>query len=163
MVSLRKWLAVSVSLAILSITTFAYSADIYYPDRKLTPGDMVNISVADLCKVGYTSTVRHVPQALAKAVFKNYGIDYAKHSQYEVDHLISLELGGSNDIKNLWPQKYCSSSTAGKTCFGAREKDVVETNLHKRICKGEITVEQAQKIIVTDWYAEYVRIKKVII
>lgn len=153
-------ISLSVTLLVTLFLGTALAGDVYYPNLKLTPGDTVGVDVKTLCKVGYTSTVRHVPQALAKEAFMEYGIEYSEHGKYEVDHLVSLELGGSNDIKNLWPQKYCSPSTAGKTCFGAREKDVVETNLHKRVCRGEVTVEQAQKIIVTDWYAEYENIKR---
>ena len=50
---------------------------------------------------GYTTTVRNVPMKVRKQVFVEYGIPYAQHSGYEVDHLISLQLGGSNDISNL--------------------------------------------------------------
>ncbi len=41
----------------------------------------------------------------------------ARHIPYahEVDHLVSLELGGSNDIRNLWPEP-----SAGR--WGARTR-----------------------------------------
>ena len=57
-----------------------------------------------VCKVGYTKTVRSVSDSTKKKVFAEYGIPYSQHSNYEVDHLISLELGGGNDISNLWPE-----------------------------------------------------------
>ena len=50
--------------------------------------------------------------------------------QHEVDHLISLELGGSNAIRNLWPEPY-----AGR--WGARTKDVLENRLHDLVCEGQ--------------------------
>jgi hypothetical protein len=147
-------------LMLLAAPAYAAGPSIYYPDLKQTPGAVLTHDPKVLCKVGYTTTVRHVPASEAKQVFKNYGIDYSRHSGYEVDHLISLELGGSNDIKNLWPQKYCPPAQAGKICFGAREKDVVETDLHRRICRGTVTVQKAQAIITRDWYKEYLNIKK---
>lgn len=140
---------------ITSAVGVAVAFDVYMPDLSKTPGDVLTTDAKVLCKDHYTKTVRSVPLKIAKQVFTLYGIPYAQHSKYEVDHLISLELGGSNDPKNLWPQKYCTKSD----CFGAREKDVVETNLHMRICAGRIGVADAQHIIVTDWYAEYKRIK----
>ena len=90
-------------------------------------------------------------------VFSRYGFKKGKFKpgDYEIDHFISLELGGANDINNLWPQPYCDDSK----CFGARQKDVVETNLHRRICSKKITLEEAQKIIMTDWIQEYKSIK----
>jgi len=69
--------------------------------------------------------------------------------EYEVDHLISLELGGSNDIANLWPQSYVSEP------FNAHIKDKLENKLHALVCSGRITVETAQKAIANDWTAAY--------
>ena len=124
-----------------------------YPNPTLTPGVAdPAATAAKVCTPGYTATVRHVPASVKLEVFRRYGIDPALSGQYEVDHDISLELGGSNDIMNLWPEKYEQE-------WGARKKDVVETNLHRRICKGEITIEMAQAIIRLDWVAEYRRIK----
>jgi hypothetical protein len=143
----------------LSMVSISGGQEVYYPDGHLTPGATMNVTKDQLCVHGYTAAVRDVPIQKKRQAFALYHIPYSNHSQYEVDHLISLELGGSNDIKNLWPQKYCPKETAKKSCFGAREKDVVETNLHKRICTGQITIKQAQHIIVTDWYAEYIKIK----
>lgn len=71
----------------------------------------------------------------------------------EIDHLISLELGGKNDIKNLWPQPYCDKNAKG--CLGAREKDEAENYLHKQICNGKITLIEAQKAIIKDWVKVY--------
>jgi hypothetical protein len=71
----------------------------------------------------------------------------------EVDHLISLELGGSNDIKNLWPEPYLPRP-------GARQKDVLENWLHKQVCSGKMPLSDAQRMIATDWYAPYLAIKK---
>ena len=50
---------------------------------------------------------------------------------HEVDHLVSLELGGSNAIGNLWPEPY-----AGR--WGARTKDVLENRLHELVCSGQL-------------------------
>jgi hypothetical protein len=62
----------------------------------------------------------------------------------EVDHLIPLELGGSNDMKNLWPQPDDPRP-------GDAEKDSLENDLHARVCKGEMSLADAQKCIVSNW------------
>ena len=69
---------------------------------------------------------------------------------HEVDHLISLELGGSNSIRNLWPEPY-----AGR--WGARTKDVLENTLHDLVCSGRLTLRYAQHIEATNWVAAYRR------
>lgn len=126
------------------------------PDPKLTPGDAdprVTQATIDktICVHGYTATVRSVPESERKEVFERYHVT-DEPGKYEVDHLISLELGGTNDIKNLWPEPYAPKP-------GAHEKDVVETNLHKQICNHKISISAAQSIITRDWYAYYKEIK----
>jgi hypothetical protein len=88
---------------------------------------------------------------MKKQVFERYGIPGGNHSGAcagphgcEVDHLISLELGGANSIKNLWPQPF-----DGK--WNAHVKDRLELELHKEICDGRITKAQAQAEIKTNW------------
>jgi hypothetical protein len=67
-----------------------------------------------------------------------------------VDHLISRELGGADMIDNLWPQPYTQHP-------GAHEKDWLENRLHKDVCSGIISLEEAQQEIRDDWYAAYLK------
>ena len=149
--------------------------DSYYPDPKLTPGNrdlkITQDTIKDtVCKHGYTAgtvivdgvekKVRDVEGSEKDAEFTAYGIKPTDSPfGYEIDHFISLELGGANSPDNLWPEPYCQAGTGGKGCFGAREKDVVETSLAHRMCAGKITLAEAQQIITTDWYKEYLSIK----
>jgi hypothetical protein len=128
--------------------TSGCTADQALPDPECTPGAILTTDKSIICVAGYTKTVRDVPDSVRQAVFKEYGIDYSLHSNYEVDHLISLELGGSNDISNLFPEGYSIS-------HGALEKDKFENYLHSKICDGSITVQAAQNQIATDWLKYY--------
>jgi len=80
----------------------------------------------------------------AAALVAEYGIASHAPYSYEVDHLISLELGGSNAIRNLWPEPYAGAG-------GARAKDVIENRLHALVCAGRISLATAQKEIVRWW------------
>jgi hypothetical protein len=128
-----------------------------YPNPGLTPG-WINpqTSEREVCTPGFTKSVRkHFSEEEQHAVFVRYNMEHeweTNRDGYEIDHLISLELGGSNDIRNLWPQPYEPKPAA-------RQKDVVETHLKHQICKGELTMEQAQHIITTDWCAAYKQIR----
>jgi 5-methylcytosine-specific restriction endonuclease McrA len=51
--------------------------------------------------IGYTKKVRNVPVEMKREVYEEYGVTSHDPGDYEVDHLIPLELGGSNSIKNL--------------------------------------------------------------
>ena len=74
-----------------------------------------------------------------------YG-DSGSPSDFEYDHLVSLELGGAaNDPRNLWPEPGASPNP----------KDAVENALHRLVCSGEMSLAQAQKIIARGWVAYY--------
>ena len=123
------------------------------PDKQLTPGNMRSVTVKELCTTS-TSLVRNVPDSLKKQIFTSYGMSSNDRSVckegYEIDHLVSLELGGSNDIKNLWPQSYCGDNNAHK-------KDKLENELHRQICLGKMNIINAQSCIKTDWVMCYIK------
>jgi len=128
--------------------TSGCSANQALPDSTCTPGDVLTMDTSVICKTGYTEAVRDVPISLKEQVFAEYGISYDLHSNYEVDHLISLELGGSNDISNLWPESYSITN-------GARIKDKLENYLHSQVCSGDMTISEAQNEISGDWLKYY--------
>jgi hypothetical protein len=135
-------------LVLLSIVSL-FAADPILPDSHLTPGATVSVSIDTLCVPHYTETVRHVTASTKRKVFQEYGINPTNSANYEVDHLISLELGGSNDIKNLWPESYRTKP------WNARRKDVLENRLHHLVCERMITLEEAQAAIATNWITAY--------
>jgi len=139
------------------------AADPIRPDPKLTPGAiMPGVTVEQLCTRGYANVIdggaRNVPASLKRAVFVEYlGAVPAHPGDYEVDHLISLELGGSNDIKNLWPESY-----QGK--WNARVKDKVEDRMAALVRQelqahghdaAAALLARFQREIASDWIAAY--------
>jgi hypothetical protein len=109
---------------------------------------VLTIDTSAICVSGYTETVRDVPTSKKEQVFAEYGIDWSLHSGYEVDHVISLELGGSNDIANLYPESYSIQ-------YGARVKDKLENYLHDQVCGGNLAIAIARQEIATDWLKYY--------
>lgn len=116
------------------------------PDPSLTPGVTTHVTLADICTPGYAGKHRAVSEKTKKAVFADYGIKPS--GLFEIDHLISLELGGSNDIRNLWPQSYHTKSNA-------HMKDALENRLHWLVCHRKLSLGDAQHEISTDWIAAY--------
>jgi hypothetical protein len=131
----------------LCLALSSYAAPPIRPDPKLTPGATLAVTTADVCVPGYTKKVRNVPAKVKRQVFAEYSIQYVPKA-HEVDHLIPLELGGSNSVRNLWPESY-------QGVWNARVKDVLENNLHRRVCQGSLPLEEAQKAISKDWIAAY--------
>lgn len=119
------------------------------PDFACTPGAIIASSTKDqICTSGYSSSVRDVSQSVKNKVYAEYGITTHSSGQYEVDHFISLELGGSNDISNLWPE-------AAEPRPGFHEKDIVENYLHDELCSGQISLPEAQELISRQWVEVY--------
>jgi hypothetical protein len=98
-----------VFLLLLAPVVLAQQPTPILPDPKLTPGDAFEVTVQDLCVNGYTKKVRHFPPEMKREVYEEYGVTSHGPGDYEVDHLIPLELGGSNSIKNLWPESHRTS------------------------------------------------------
>ena len=121
----------------------------FVPDPAKTPGDTLEVTAADICVPGYSKKVRNVPIAVKREVYASYGIRTHKPGEYEVDHLISLELGGSNSIRNLWPQSFRTSP------WNAHVKDALENELHRRVCAGTMELASAQRIIAQNWVMGY--------
>ena len=133
----------------------------YLPRRDLTPGAIDprvtqgNIA-STICRRGYTATVRppyEYSNAMKHRLMRAYGVTGSIHD-YELDHLITLELGGCPNCEtNLWPQQ--------RNAFpGAREKDEVEDYLNREVCSGAMPLAEAQREIARDWYAVYKRIRR---
>jgi hypothetical protein len=130
------------------------------PDPTLTPGVATKLTKDEICAKKRGTIERRVSEAMRRQVFAEYGLtgnhDLAcvpdKHGRHcEVDHLIPRELGGADDVKNLWPEPY------GTHPWNAAVKDRVENRLRKEVCAGRITLEEARREITTDWRVPYRR------
>jgi hypothetical protein len=67
----------------------------------------------------------------------------------ELDHLISLELGGADTLDNIWPQCGPPGRVLRERFF--KQKDIVENYLAKQVRDGVMDLNQAQQGIATDW------------
>ena len=134
-----KKLLLILSILVASVPTFAKDLPIL-PDPTITPGEVLETATVDkICMTGYTKKVRNVSQSTKNRLFRLYDIDRYS-DKFEIDHLISLELGGSNSIQNLWPQSYTLRP------WNAYKKDALENRMHRLICRGELDLSIAQSI-----------------
>jgi hypothetical protein len=115
------------------------------PDPSCTTGAIFpNLTKDDICWSGYSASVRDVPESLKDKVYESYGVISREPYSFEIDHVISLSLGGSNEISNLFPQKY-------NMTLGARTKDKVENCFHRKVCDGSLDLKLAQSILANNW------------
>lgn len=127
------------------------------PDAACTPGvadprvTQANLATT-ICRSGYSASVRpptSVTRPIKTERMTAYGYNDAP-ANYELDHLISLELGGHpSDVKNLWPEAY------GRGEWDAARKDQVENKLHDLVCAGMLQLGEAQRMEAGDWKAAW--------
>jgi hypothetical protein len=118
------------------------------PDAQLTPGATRPVTENQICFAG-GPTERRPPVGIQKAVFHEYGMDSAPARNYEVDHLITPALGGTDDIRNLWPEPYTSTE------WNAHVKDELEDHLHDLVCGGKLDLATAQRDMASNWILAY--------
>jgi hypothetical protein len=115
----------------------------YHADPTRTPGvlnpDVTEANIkATICVHGWTKTIRpptSYTNALKEKQMREYGVG-GSLSDYQEDHLISLEIGGHpTDPRNLWPEPYPRAS----------EVDSIENDLNAKVCAGELSLEDAQR------------------
>ena len=119
------------------------------PEATLTPGAVSTLTAAELCRGVRPSRV--VTESVRRRVLRSYGMEHVAEDAYELDALITPELGGSTDPANLWPQRYRAPR------WNARIKDQLEELLPKMVCAGQISLAQAQRDIASDWVEAYKR------
>jgi hypothetical protein len=120
------------------------------PNPKLTPGAVRQVDYAEICPAQDDDKDPAVPVSMQQAVFKEYGVRrIARTHEFQVDYLINPQLGGTAEIRNLWPQPY------GATQWNAHAKDDLEDRLHEMVCNREIGIEEAQHELATNWIAAY--------
>lgn len=124
------------------------------PDRRCSPGAFyARLTRAVVCGRGFhTSAVRNVPQSEKFSVEREYGLTPAYYgTSLEIDQIVPLELGGSNAIANLFPER----ATARP---GYHAKDRLENKLHQLVCAGTMSLAAARSGIARNWPALYRRV-----
>jgi hypothetical protein len=129
--------------------SFLRGAPYIQPKPDLTPGATRPIAASDICGGKIEIKNSEIPSAIQQKVFQEYGLANARTSDYELDYLITPELGGATDVRNLWPEPF------SRTEWNAHVKDALENLLHEKVCSGEIDLPTAQHEIATGWISAY--------
>jgi hypothetical protein len=120
------------------------------PDRRCSPGAYHSgLTVAALCAPTFRAALLgEVPEAVKSAVEREYGLGPARsRPPIVIDRIVPQELGGTNDIANLFPEPARQAS--------ANSKDRLETRLHKLVCSGHIPLAAARMAIAVNWMMLY--------
>jgi len=145
------------SISLSSITNLTIPIEYHIvngslPDTKCTPGatnpSVNQINIKNTIYVpGFSKTIRppvSYTNPLKINLMHSYGFTDSR-SNYELDHLIPLSIGGNpKSVTNLWPEP-------GYGQYNFHIKDRFENYLHRAVCNGSISLTEAQKQIASDW------------
>jgi hypothetical protein len=160
----RSWLAFTPAVAVTALVAIAVMASIYVqsapipdprtanyrlalPVASITPGATWEMTLDEVCSG--VPRVLPVTPAIRAQVISAYGVEKLASDQYELDYLVTPELGGATDARNLWPQKYASP------VWNARVKDELERLLPQLVCNHQLDLATAQRDMAVDWIAAY--------
>ena len=118
------------------------------PVSSLTPGVARPVTIDEVC-AGTRQDVQVIAPSVRRAVLRDYGMEGVPDDEYELDYLITPELGGTDDRRNLWPERYSSR------VWNARVKDELELLLPQLVCQGKLDLTTAQREIADNWIAAY--------
>jgi 5-methylcytosine-specific restriction endonuclease McrA len=124
------------------------------PDRRCSPGAYyARLTKSVICARGFhTGAIRDVPQAEKFAVEREYGMAAAYYGySIEIDHIVPLELGGSNSIANLFPEP-------GSGAADYHVKDAAENRAKEWVCEGRLSLAAARRGFAADWESLYRRL-----
>ena len=118
------------------------------PSSFLTPGDAKKVTKEQICAPGYSASLKPTKESTREDAFNRYGLRGGKSATEVLDHLIPVELGGTDSEQNLWPEPANGD-------WNASQKDALEQKLLTMVCDGTLTVKQAQTAIKKNWVQAY--------
>jgi hypothetical protein len=127
--------------------SFAFGAS-PLPNRRLTPG-AVQDSQANVCTAEHEEVIKPVSVELRRKVLEEYEMSTVNPDDYEIDYLVGPDLGGQEDIRNLWPEPKNSA------VWNSEAKDDLEERLHGLVCSGQLGIQTAQHDISSNWIEAY--------
>ena len=143
----KRVLAAGLGLVVCLPPTLLASQDIHVlPMPDVTPGKVQTYDLGYVCS-HVIKDRRRVSKSDKAAAFAEYDVPVQDRHLYVIDHLVPLDIGGSNDLANLWPQ--------GAT--EAKLKDRLERRLGDLVCSNRADLATVQREVADDWWAAYVK------
>jgi hypothetical protein len=121
------------------------------PNNYYTPGKADKVDQKQLCAATFESSVKPLADWQKNTALERYGVRPESFNG-EMEHLVPVSLGGSNDPDNLYV-----FHAQGEYTLEAKQR--LAAKLHELVCDGKMSVKQAQDVFKKDWtkgYKQYV-------
>jgi len=117
------------------------------PSNYKTPGATMKANNAQICAADFTSQAKPVAGWQRAEALERYGLRPDNFTG-DLDHLVPVSLGGSNDPDNLWPFH-------AQGDFTLDAKNALAAKLRDMVCAGKISLKDAQDAFKKDWTKAY--------
>jgi hypothetical protein len=117
------------------------------PDSYATPGAATRATAKQICAADFEAGAKPVASWQRSAALTRYGIRPESFTG-ELDHLVPVALGGSNDPENLWPMQ-------GQGDMTPQAKARLAEKLKAMVCEGKMSLKDAQNAFKKDWTRAY--------
>jgi len=142
------WLSFMAAAVMVGVPAFAAAQ---LPSSFQTPGAKGKANDAQVCAADFEASVKPIAKWQRDQALERYG-KRTEDFTGDLDHLIPIALGGTNDPDNLWPLPSSKE-------MGPEQKKALDLKLHEMVCAKTLTLKAAQDAIKKDWvkaYAQYV-------
>ena len=142
------WLSFMAAAVLVGVPSFAAAQ---LPSSFQTPGAKGKANDAQVCAADFEASAKPIAKWQRDQALERYG-KRPEDFTGELDHLIPISLGGTNDPDNLWP-------IPSNKEMGPEQKKALDLKLHEMVCAKTITLKAARDAIKKDWvkaYAQYV-------
>ena len=143
------WFRLMAATALIGVSSFAAAQ---LPSSFQTPGNKGKANAAQICAADFEASVKPIAKWQRDQALERYG-KRPEDFTGDLDHLIPLSLGGSNDPDNLWP-------LPDNKEMGPAQKRELDAKLHQLVCDKTLKLKDAQDAIKKDWvkaYNQYVK------
>src|SRR3954470_7209142 len=143
------WFSFFAAAAVIGVPAWAAAQ---LPSSFQTPGSKGKANEAQVCAADFEASAKPIAKWQREQALERYG-KRPEDFTGELDHLIPLSLGGSNDPDNLWP-------IPSNRDMGPEQKKALDLKLHQMVCDKTIKLKDAQDAIRKDWvkaYNQYVK------
>jgi hypothetical protein len=117
------------------------------PNTFQTPGATLKVDAKRVCAADFEASLKPVANWQKEQALERYG-ERPESFKGEIDHLVPVILGGSNDPDNLWPMHGAGEMTP-------EAKAHLAERLHALVCDGKISLKDAQNAFKKDWTKSY--------
>lgn len=139
--------AAAVAAGLMAVKLFMGGETMQLPDHKLTPGEWEERPLWD---EDGDSVLNRLPEKFKAPIWQKHGIPFESRTNYALNFLIPVQLGGQMSPDNVWPVPK-SSIQAKREIDAELVRRVKERHRAKSMIDDDAAVREMRAEVSTNW------------